>query len=81
MMEDKAKDMIEQIEDKKEINSETTVSRRQFFKKTIYAAPSLVVLGSLARPTVAYGSDTRAGPGGGFGGRYGGGNGNRYGGG
>lgn len=29
------------------------VSRRQFLKKTVYAAPSLVVLGHLARPTNA----------------------------
>ncbi len=54
----KNKNMIKQRKDQEEVNKEISVSRRQFFKKAAYAAPSLVVLGSLMHPTVAFGSDT-----------------------
>lgn len=75
--------MKDQIENQKESSKEISMSRRKFLKKTGYAAPSLVVLGSLTRPSVAFGSDTNTGPGGGYGGGngFGGGNGNGFGGG
>lgn len=57
-MENKEKDMIDQIEEKKEISSKTSMSRRLFLKKTVYTAPSLVALGSLTQPAVAGGSTT-----------------------
>ena len=39
--------------------------RRRFLKKAAYAAPTLLVLGQLAKPDVAMGaSDTITGPGG-----------------
>lgn len=76
-MENREKEMKDQVKDQNESSKEISMSRRKFLKKTGYAAPSLVVLGSLTRPSVAFGSDTNTGPGGGFGG----GNGNGFGGG
>lgn len=62
-------DLMSSKKDQKKVDKGTVVSRRQFLKKTAYTAPSLVILSSLTRPTVAFGgSDTNTGPGGGFGG-------------
>jgi len=41
-------------------------SRRQFLKKTVYTAPSLLMLGQLIEPTIALAG--KSGPGGGVGG-------------
>jgi len=41
-------------------------SRRQFLKKTVYTAPSLLMLGQLLEPTIALAG--KSGPGGGVGG-------------
>lgn len=58
------------------IKNEEQKARRSFLKKTVYAAPSIMVLGQLARPTGAVGASTiddTDGPGGGNGGGFGGG--------
>ena len=38
---------------KKQVESDTNSSRRTFIKKAAYIAPSLIILGTLSRPTDA----------------------------
>ena len=40
-------------EEKKVLEKKTEVTRRKFLKKAAYAAPALIVMGQLARPTNA----------------------------
>jgi len=64
-------DIMENVKNRKNTNKESLESRRKFLKKTVYSAPSLIVLGNLVYPTIAGASttiDDRDGPGGGFGG-------------
>lgn len=56
-MKKRNKHMIEQKKDKVEVPKETSVSRRQFLKKTAYVTPSLIILGGLSKPVIALGSD------------------------
>lgn len=51
-------DLPDHLEAQKKADKRTPVSRRQFLKKTAYATPSLIILGSLVKPvTAAAGSD------------------------
>lgn len=42
--------MDNNIDLSKQKKTETATSRRSFLKKTVYVAPTLIVLGSLSRP-------------------------------
>jgi len=46
---------------KKLKNTVSIESRRKFLKKTVYATPSLIVLGSLSKPTDLFGDGDTSG--------------------
>lgn len=75
-MKNRNKHTIEQKEDQKEVSKKTSVSRRQFLKKTAYATPSLIILGNLPTPVMANNNgslpvtDNNNGSGGSFGGGF-----------
>ena len=50
MMGNSGKEMKDQVKNQNDSSKEISMSRRKFLKKTGYVAPSLIVLGSLARP-------------------------------
>ncbi|PHS41850.1 MAG: hypothetical protein COB07_02080 [Sulfurovum sp.] len=61
-MENRNKQTLEQKVDQVEVSKKTSVSRRQFLKRSAYATPSLIILGSLAKPVAAFGSDNKIFP-------------------
>ena len=46
----------------KDVKDSMQKERRSFLKKTAYAAPALIVLGQLARPTTAKAAGLESGP-------------------
>ncbi len=81
-MENRNKNLVEPMEDKEKVCKETSISRRQFLKKTAYITPSIIVLGNLPIPVIAGAStiDTTNTNFGGFGGGNSGGFGSGFGG-
>jgi hypothetical protein len=59
---------MKKITQKKVISQREENTRRKFLKKAVYSAPGLIVLGQLAKPVNALGSDDDFSPGGDFGG-------------
>ncbi len=49
------KEMKDQVKNQDGLSTDTPMSRRKFLKKAGYAAPSLIVLGNLAKPVIAAG--------------------------
>ena len=53
---------LDRKENYKEVRDKIQKERRSFLKKTVYAAPSLIVMGQLAKPTRSNAFEEDPGP-------------------